>query len=391
VSVGKPLGGTAMINGGQQIVYAPSNGFLGDDTFSYKMSDGLNTSSATVQVSVYFYDGLIWFPFDQTSGLTTLDAGGDYAGSLMGYNYDPSEWVAGKWNQAIQFNGSNYLAINGFSGILGNAPRTVAAWVKTSSADQQPVIAWGPNNNGNKWTFMENGHARIEITSGFLEGTHLVNDGQWHHIACSYSNNVTSITNAKLYVDGVVETSFTTNKSLAVNSTSSGNATIGSDVPSGQNRYFVGVIDEPQIYNTALTAAQIVALVHATNQSAAAWYHRYYGDATLNWTALDSAGHPRLLDYAMGVEPWTSTASELAIQCAVVTNYLQVQFPRRVAGTSELIYLLQSSTDLTHWFPWNVTELAASPLAEPGVEEAMFESPVSQTNATFIRLNVSLP
>ena len=47
-----------------------------------------------------------------------------------------------------------------------------------------PVVAWGPNSNGNKWTFIiENGHVRIEITSGYIEGTRLVNDGQWHHVA----------------------------------------------------------------------------------------------------------------------------------------------------------------------------------------------------------------
>ena len=389
VSVGTPLAGNAATNGSGQIVYTPNALFLGNDTFTYTVTDGATVSTATVQVGVYYSDGMIWFPFDQTSGLTTLDASGGYTGSLIGFYDDPAEWVPGKFNYALQFDGTNCVAINGFGGILGSAPRTVAAWVNTTSTAQQPVIAWGPNSNGNKWSFLvENGHIRIEITSGFLEGTRIVNDGQWHFVACSYNNNITSITNAVLYVDGTPETSFATNKSFAVNSTSNGIATIGLDT---QSRNFIGMIDEPRIYNTALNGAQILALYNATNQSAAAWYRRYYGDAAINWSAPDSTGYPRLLDYALGVEPWESSAAQLGIQLSIANNTLLVRFPSWAPGTSELTYQLQSSADLVHWAPWNGTPLPPEPSSKTGMEEALYQAPVSTTNATFIRLQVTLP
>ena len=389
VSVSAPLRGTAATNAGGQIIYTPNATFLGNDTFSYTMTDGATVSTATVQVAVYFSDGMIWFPFNQTSGVTTLDASGAYTGSLLGFDDNFSQWVPGKWNYALNFDGSDYVDINGFSGILGSSPRTVAAWVNTTSTAQQPVIAWGPNANGNKWSFLvENGHARIEITSGFLEGTRIVNDGQWHFIACSYNNNFTSITNARLYVDGTPETSFTTTKSFAVNTMSNGDVTIGLDT---QGRNFIGMIDEPRIYNTALTDAQILALYNATNQSAAAWYHRYYGDAAINWDAPDSAGYPRLLDYALGVEPWESSAAQLGIQLSVANDTLSVSFPSWAPGTSELTYHLQSSTDLVHWTPWNGVALPPEPSSKIGMEEALYQAPVSANHATFIRLQVTLP
>ena len=118
ISVSTSLGGTAATNASGQIVYTPNATFLGNDTFSYSMTDGATISTATVQVAVYFSDGLIWFPFNQTSGVTTLDASGAYTGSLLGFDDNFSQWVTGKWNYALNFDGSDYVDINGFSGIL---------------------------------------------------------------------------------------------------------------------------------------------------------------------------------------------------------------------------------------------------------------------------------
>src|SRR5262249_12115631 len=131
VSVGTPLAGAAATNGSGQVVYTPNSSFLGNDAFTYTVTDGATVSTATVQVSVYLSDGLIWFPFNQTSGLMTLDASGGYIGSLIGVYDDPTEWAPGKWNQALAFDGTSYVDINGFSGILGSSPRSVAAWVNT--------------------------------------------------------------------------------------------------------------------------------------------------------------------------------------------------------------------------------------------------------------------
>lgn len=238
VTVGVPLAGSATTNLAGQIVYTPNPDFLGEDSFPYTVSDGLGTATATVRIRVFFGDGLIWFPLNQTSGLTTEDASGEFTGSLTGFANDPAQWVPGRWNRALEFNGgSQFVNIAGFSGILGASNRTCAAWVKTTSSGQLPVIAWGPNATGNKWTFLlQNGHARIEITSGYLEGTRLVNDGAWHHVAVSFANDGTpDILDARLYVDGTEETTFTTVLSRTVNTTASGDVQIGSDV---QNRFF---------------------------------------------------------------------------------------------------------------------------------------------------------
>ena len=86
-------------------------------------------------------------------------------------------------------------------------------------------------------------------------------------------------TDVQLYVDGVLETTFNASQAQAINTTVSGKVTVGANLPSGQNRYFVGAIDEPRIYDRALSAAEIAALHAAGNQSAAAWHRRHYGSA----------------------------------------------------------------------------------------------------------------
>jgi len=390
-SVGLPKAGSAGTNQAGQIVYTPNTGFLGEDTFGYTVSDGTGATTGTVTVSVFFYDGMVWFPFNQTSGLTTLDAGCAFTGVLNGFNSSTAHWVAGKWNRAIDFDGAgNYLTISNYAGVLGPSNRTCAAWIKTTSTSSMPVLAWGPHTTGNKWTFLiQNGHVRIEIDSGFLEGATLVNDGDWHHVALTFVNDGTpDIVEAKLYIDGALETAFTTSQSRTINTLPNGDVKIGSDV---QSRFFLGRIDEPRIYNRGLSATEIAALYTASNQSAAAWHRRYYGDAPVNWSGPDSLGLPRLLDYAFGGQPWQSDASLFRVKARVAGDRLQVSFNRRMTGSSELIYTPLVTGDLSDWNALAASFLSSTPLSDmPGMEEAVYqtEATISGQINQYIRVRV---
>ena len=392
LSVGSPRAGTAATNAVAMIVYTPNTDFLGNDGFSYVVSDGANSATGSVSVAVGFFDGSYWFPFNQTAGLTTPEAGGVASATLLGFSNDPAQWVAGKFNRALAFDGvANYVSLDNFAGILGASNRTCAAWVRTTSSGQLPVIAWGPNTAGAKWAFLvQNGNARLEVTSGYLQGTRLVNDGQWHHMACVFANDGTpDALDVKLYVDGTEETSFNASAARTISTTASGNVKIGSDI---QGRFFVGQIDEPRIYNRALSALEVAGLASATNQSAAAWHRRYFGNGADNWTADDDAdGGARLLEYALGAEPWIADRAQQSLAGELVGGRLQVRFSRRVAGTSELIYAVQASRDLLDWSGLTTSEVSATPLTEkPGFEQAVYQADasVSQEAAQFIRLAV---
>ena len=199
-----------MTNAGQ-IVYTPNSNFLGEDSFTYTISDGQSTASATVRVEVVFSDGNYWFPFNQTAGLTTEEAGGGTTASLIGFTNDPAQWVAGKFNRALQFDGvSNEVVINGFKGIAGNNPRTVSAWVKTTETGKSiGIVSWGDLPSGNNWSLLiqnttdPKGTLRLELGYGNAIASTPVNDGQWHHVACTLESlPAPSSTDVKFYVDG---------------------------------------------------------------------------------------------------------------------------------------------------------------------------------------------
>ncbi|HOX59985.1 MAG TPA: Ig-like domain-containing protein [Candidatus Paceibacterota bacterium] len=398
-SVGQPQAGAAVTNAGQ-ILYTPNSGFLGEDRFTYTISDGQSTSAATVRVNVAFADGSYWFPFNQTSGLTTGEAGGGATASLLGFSNDPAQWVAGRFNRALQFDGvANKAVINGFKGITGANPRTVTAWVKTAEAGKSiGIVSWGDQPSGDKWSLLvqnttaPKGTLRLELGYGNTIAGTPVNDGQWHHVACTLDYLPAPVsTDVKFYVDGQPDT-VVGGAFVAIDTAALDDVLIGSDI---QNRFFEGVIDEVRIYDRALSAAEIASLFAAANQSAAAWHRRHFGNAPINWNGDDDGdGASRLGEYAFGGQPQIADPEIRLIPAEIESNRLQFRFHRRLTGPHELIYGHQSSSDLIHWTSLTGTVVSASPSdLLPGFEEVTFRvsAEVSATAPLFIRLSARFP
>ncbi|MGC4014367.1 MAG: sulfatase-like hydrolase/transferase [Luteolibacter sp.] len=388
VSVTAPQAGTAVISG-NQILYTPTADFLGDDVFSYTISDGSAFSTAKVTVSVGYADGDYWFPFDQLSGLTSREAGGYRSATLSGFTADPAQWVAGHSDKALQFDGvDDYVGIDNFNGITGTNARTCSAWVKTTSTAAMPVIAWGPNSTGNKWTFLiQSGQPRIEVTGGYLQASHTVNNGQWHHIACTFTNDGTpNVTDAKLYIDGVLETTFAATGSATVNTTASA-VKIGSDV---QARFFSGAMDDVRIHNRALSATEIAALAAETSNGAAVWQRRYFGSASINWNADDDGdGRSRLFEYAFGTQPRIPDFAPVVATSWSGGN-LQISYPRRRAGSHSLVYKVQASGDLVDWSTLTTTEVSSVPNGD--FDNVTVQAvPPAGAGRLFMRVRVSGP
>ena len=398
-SVGQPKAGNAVTNDGQ-IVYTPNSNFLGEDSFPYTISDGQSTSTATVRIKVFFADGNYWFPFNQTSGLTTEEAGGGTTATLIGFANDPAQWVTGKFNRALQFDGvSNEVVVTGFKGIVGTNPRTVSAWVKTAETGNSiGIVSWGDLPSGNKWSFLvqnttdPKGTLRMEVGFGNTIGSAPVNDGQWHHVACTLDSLPSpNSTDIKFYVDGQPD-AIIGGAPAAINTVALNDVLIGCDV---QNRFFNGTIDEVRIYNRALSVAEVASSFRAPDQSAAAWHRRYFGNAAINWSADDDGdGLSRLGEYAFGGQPLVPDAEVMQIVPEIVADHLQVRFNRRTPGTHELVYQVERSSDLKNWTTLTGTEIAVTPSATiQGFEEVIFRADalVSNESPLFVRLSAQLP
>ncbi len=234
-AVTQPANGLAAQEG-QRIRYTPRQNFTGRDQFTYTITDGANTATATVKVVV---------------------------GDSPAISADRA---IGRWPGPFQLDGKTapVTVTDSFQPPTGSSPRTTAAWIKTEAAGA--IIAWGPNNqSGRKWIMRVEdaaaspGVLRVEVGGGFVRGKKDLRDGNWHHVAAvlpaAASPNVSAV---QLYVDDVLETEAVSSPGKI--QTVAAKVTIGVD---SQERYFTGVIAEAQIFPRALTAPEIAALFAA--------------------------------------------------------------------------------------------------------------------------------
>ncbi len=168
-------------------------------------------------------------------------------------------------HKVMEFDGvDDYIEISGYKGITGNNSRTVEAWIKTT-LNNPVMISWGTNSNSKKWVFRvqdnngTEGAIRAEVHSGYVVGNTAVNDGQWHHVACTFaSSDPANISSVKLYVDGRLDT-ISDQTGYSLNTASGDDVRIATDYA---NRYFKGQIAEVRIWNKARTAEEIQADLH---------------------------------------------------------------------------------------------------------------------------------
>lgn len=200
---------------------------------------------------------------------------------------------------ALNFDGANdYVQVSTAIGLpLGNAPRTLEAWVKTTNTAASTVVFnYGtPTNNQRCGMIVEGGTGRLYFVGEFndLQGTatSTVTDGNWHHIAVVYTGGTSGV--LSLYVDGVFNTSAVKN----LNTTGS-TLRIGQRAFPQTGEFFNGNIDEVRIWNVARTQCELKTYMNCeipTNATGlVANYHFNHGfDAALNptvTTLVDASG-----------------------------------------------------------------------------------------------------
>ena len=137
---------------------------------------------------------------------------------------------------------------------------TVEFWMKSGvTPDQGDALFANGQFGGLGLSLNSNGTVQFSGAGGFqtINSTTSVTDGQWHHVAGSFSDNDYTDTNASLYIDGVLESTTTALENGQI-SASSTPATIGANsaVP---GRNYNGSIEDLRIWNVARTASQISA------------------------------------------------------------------------------------------------------------------------------------
>ncbi|MBN2129130.1 MAG: LamG domain-containing protein, partial [Sedimentisphaerales bacterium] len=207
-----------------------------------------------------------WWTLDETSGDTANDTSvGTQHGKLKG----GPVWTKGHKAGALEFDGKDdYVAITkAFFNKRGIAAMTVAAWIRTSSLNNQVIVSFDRNEY---WQLEVNGALAKNGQAGWTVVTDAgqlnlasrvhVNDGQWHHVAGVFDNGL-----GTLYVDGVADAVKTTGRSCGNGDKRYGFLGVGSqadkyDGAKLPGTYFAGDMDDVRVYSRALTKSEIVQL-----------------------------------------------------------------------------------------------------------------------------------
>jgi len=153
--------------------------------------------------------------------------------------------------RSMTFDGSDDFIDLGTPGDLytGTGAFTYEAWIKTTQSSNGYIVAVGDNsNNGASSLFFVTG-GKVALHNPASQGPSSatsVNDGQWHHVAATYSGG-----SVRLYVDGKLDATGTMATTLNL---TSGAATIGKSV---FGQFFNGEIADVRIWTDVRTDAEI--------------------------------------------------------------------------------------------------------------------------------------
>ena len=234
---------------------------LGYGGVAWAVADGVSPSLLAASLASPD-DGLVGrWPLDGSSGAVTDVAGGN-DGAVRG---DPQRGVAGVYGTAaVEFGAApdNYVEVPD-AGALRPDRLSFGGWVRTDNGENSQTLVQKADAR-----FGDNGYAvEVQTTNslrahvGVESGQASVNpwgvatqDGQWHHIMCTWDGAV-----MVLYLDGV---------EVDRDSSQSG-AVVHSDRPlyvgygdNGYTSYYDmdGAVDDVRVYDRALSASAVAAL-----------------------------------------------------------------------------------------------------------------------------------
>ncbi|RKX32780.1 MAG: hypothetical protein DRP71_11545, partial [Verrucomicrobia bacterium] len=262
--------GVLALNTDGSFDYTPNLDFIGTDSFTYRASDGVLDSLATVTIDVVGTtdpDALTHLPMDEGTGLVAGDvSGAGNDGSLEGGALFDSDSGDGSLS-SVRFDGLDDYINLGLLDVNGTG-LTLATWFKADSfpgsSNDPRIISKASSVSGNDHVFMLStikssgiklrGRVRVGgTTTTLIASSGNLTTGRWYHVALTHDGST-----LRLYLDGVevgsgpLVGSVDTDPSIPV--------TVGSQPPGAGPRFFDGLIDDVQILQRALDTGEIAAL-----------------------------------------------------------------------------------------------------------------------------------
>jgi len=217
--------------------------------------------------SVASAERVAYYDFEEGSGTQVLDQSG-YGIAANGSLVGTPTWTAGKiGNYAMNFDGSSYIDCGNDTKFDLSTAITITAWLKADGASRPGQWEmWLSKGNTSGWRSCQNGYQEPVNTTMFfgvngdqanLYGSHTALDGTWHHVACTFDSTAGYMA---IYVDGQLDNFRDDLAGVQILQNPGVNVWIGS-CTEWTGGTWIGQMDEVTVWNEALNAEQIQAMV----------------------------------------------------------------------------------------------------------------------------------
>lgn len=207
----------------------------------------------------------------EQDGMILVGEGGPaFDGLFVGtpsFDSDDPAPVPGGSTASIAFDGAgSWVEVTNFTGIGGNAARTVAFWFKgdLQTNNNATLVGWGTGGTTNRFDTRINtagvGQIRTEVAGSGSNATTSITDNTWHHCAVIVDPTIgTTIGDVLFYIDGELE-ELTFTGGTEIDTTTTNPVLIGAS-PGIANRALTGKMDDIRIYDRALSEDEIRVLI----------------------------------------------------------------------------------------------------------------------------------
>jgi hypothetical protein len=214
-----------------------------------------------------FDDKIILSPY--AGAFSAFDSSGNGRHGTLA-NMEISDWVAGKLNGALKFDGVNeYVDLEGIANFDKEQSFSVESWIKTTSNKTQNIISRrdAQPNIERGWEFQtKNGKLKFTVSRSITntywvsqESLQSINDGNFHHVIATWTG-VTGTwgypSNIKLYIDGQLADSYPSGNVVGWSIMNDAHCQISGKVFDTYN-VFDGVIDEVVVYTKVLSLSEV--------------------------------------------------------------------------------------------------------------------------------------
>jgi glucose/arabinose dehydrogenase len=199
-------------------------------------------------------------------GETTGTAAADSSGSnrpgtyVNGVVLNQAGALVGDTNRAVTLDGTNdRIGRNPAAGISGTAI-TTDLWLKTTTTKAAGIVSYATSGSADEFHLRTPSNLRVYVKGTASPATGVkLNDGQWHHLAVSWTSTGGAV---RVYKDGALAYSGTLRAGTTL--TAGGALVLGQDQDSVNGGFetaqaYPGQLDEVALYRTALSLARVQA------------------------------------------------------------------------------------------------------------------------------------